>query len=79
MLPSEKEFDRLFDVPTLKPPADFSDKVMRQVDNTPSAQLASRGTTSQHTQANKQLKIIALNLAKVAAFVFGIMLATAAV
>ena len=78
MPPSEKEFDRLFDEPILKPPVDFLNKVMQHVDNTPSAQVAWRGAANQHNHANKQLKIIALNLAKVAAFVFGIMLATAA-
>lgn len=77
MLPSEKEFDRLFDAPTLKPPADFLDKVMRQVENSPSPLW--QAAAGQRVQANKQLKIAVLNLAKIAAFVFGIMLATAAV
>jgi hypothetical protein len=77
MLPSEKEFDRLFDAPTMKPPADFLDKVMRQVENSPSPLW--QAAASQRVQANKQLKIVVLKLTKIAAFVFGIMLATAAV
>jgi hypothetical protein len=75
----EKELDRLFDAPILKPPADFLEKVMRQVENAPSAQFLRQGVVHQHIQAKNQLKIAALNLTKLAAFVFGIMLATAAV
>ena len=70
MLPSEKEFDRLFNAPTLKPPADFLDKVMRQVENSPSPLW--QAAAGQRVQANKQLKIVALNLAKIAAFVTGV-------
>ena len=75
----EKELDLLLNASILKPPADFLDKVMRQVDNAPSAQFLRQGVVHQHIQAKNQLKIAALNLTKLAAFVFGIMLATAAV
>jgi hypothetical protein len=77
MQPNEKEFDRLFDAPTLKPPVDFLDKVMRQVENSPSPLW--QAAAGQRVQANKQLKVVALKLTKIAAFLFGIMLATAAV
>jgi hypothetical protein len=73
----EKELDRLFDAPILKPPAVFLDKVMWQVENSPSPLW--QAAASQRVQANKQLKVVALQLTKIAAFVFGIMLATAAV
>jgi hypothetical protein len=75
----EKELDRLFDAPLLQPPADFLTKVMRQVDNISSAQLLKQGVVHQHKQVKTQLKVVALNVTKLAAFVFGIMLATAAV
>jgi hypothetical protein len=75
----EKQLDRLFDAPILKPPADFLEKVMRQVENAPSAQLLRQGVVNQHIKAKNKLKVVALNMTKLAAFVFGIMLATAAV
>jgi hypothetical protein len=75
----EKELDLLLNASILKPSADFLDKVMRQVDNVPSAQFLRQGIVYQHNQAKNQLKTVALNLTKLAAFVFGIMLATAAV
>ena len=75
----EKELDLLLNASILKPPADFLDKVMRQVDNAPSAQFLQQVIAHQHIQAKNQLKTVALNLTKLAAFVFGIMLATAAV
>ncbi len=75
----EKELDLLLNASILKPPDDFLNKVMRQVENAPSAQFLRQGVVHQHIQAKNQLKIAALNLTKLAAFVFGIMLATAAV
>ncbi|MEN9982485.1 MAG: hypothetical protein RI918_454 [Pseudomonadota bacterium] len=75
----EKELDLLLNTSILKPPDDFLNKVMRQVENAPSAQFLRQGVVHQHIQAKNQLKIAALNLTKLAAFVFGIMLATAAV
>ena len=75
----EKELDRLLDTPIMKPPADFLNKVMLQVENISSAQFLRQGLVHQHVQAKNHLKIVALNLTKLAAFVFGILLATAAV
>jgi hypothetical protein len=75
----EKELDRLFDAPILNPPFDFLDKVMRQVENVPSAQFLRQGVVYQHVKAKNNLKVVALNMTKLAAFVFGVMLATAAV
>jgi hypothetical protein len=75
----EKELDRLFDAPLLQPPADFLTKVMSQVENIPSAQLLRQGVVNQHSKAKNQRRVVALNLTKLAAFVFGIMLATAVV
>lgn len=75
----EKELELLLNASILKPPADFLNKVMRQVDNTPSAQFLQQVVAHQHSQAKNQLKTVALNLTKLAAFVFGILLATAAV
>lgn len=75
----EKELDLLLNASILKSPDDFLNKVMRQVENAPSAQFLRQGVVHQHIQAKNQLKIAALNLTKLAAFVFGIMLATAAV
>ena len=74
----EKELDLLLNASIRKPPADFLNKVMRQVENAPSAQFLRQGVVHQHSQAKNQLKIVALNLTKLAAFVFGILLATAA-
>ena len=75
----EKEPELLLNASILKPPADFLNKVMQQVNNTPSAQFLQQAIAHQHIQATNQLKIVALNLTKLAAFVFGVMLATAAV
>lgn len=75
----EKELDLLLNASILKSPDDFLNKVMRQVENAPSAQFLRQGVVHQPIQAKNQLKIAALNLTKLAAFVFGIMLATAAV
>jgi hypothetical protein len=75
----EKELERLLDAPILKPPFDFLDNVMREVENVPSAQFLRQGVVNQHVKAKNKLKVVALNMTKLAAFVFGIMLATAAV
>jgi hypothetical protein len=75
----EKELDRLFNTPILKPPADFLDRVMSQVENSSSVQFLRKGAEFQHNKVKKQLKVVVLNLIKVAAFVFGILMATAAV
>jgi hypothetical protein len=75
----EKDLDRLFDAPILKPPADFLETVMRQVENAPSTQLLRQGVVNQQIKAKNKLKTVALNMTKLAAFVFGIMLATAAI
>jgi hypothetical protein len=75
----EKDLDRLFDAPILKPPADFLETVMRQVEYAPSTQLLRQGVVNQQIKAKNKLKTVALNMTKLAAFVFGIMLATAAI
>jgi hypothetical protein len=75
----EKELDLLLDAPLLKPPADFLTKVMLQVENISSAQLLMHGVVHKKTQVRNQLKVLALQITKLAAFVVGIMLATAAV
>jgi hypothetical protein len=79
MTKHEKALDRLFDAPILKPPVDFLDKVMRQVEDVPSAQFLRQGLVNQHVTAKKKRQVVTLNMTKLAAFVFGIMLATAAV
>jgi hypothetical protein len=75
----EKALDRLLNGSILKPPADFLDKVMRDVEHTPTAQFLRREVVNQHVKAKNKLKVVALNMTKLAAFVFGIMVATAAV
>jgi hypothetical protein len=77
MLPSENELDNLLATPMLKPPADFANTILQKIENIPMHVLQT--VSNQRTKTTKQLKVVLLNLTKVAAFVLGIMLATAAV
>lgn len=92
MQPTEKDLDQLLAAPQLRPPADFARQVMRRVYDLPSpfpatasanapravSAASRRAPWRRWLQALSKRRIGILSLPQLLAFVFGIMLATAA-
>lgn len=76
MEPTEKELDALLAKTSLHVPADFAQQVMRRVERLPSP--VSPVTWRSRLQALSKRRIGILSLPQLLAFVFGIMLTTAA-